>query len=366
MNAITGNWGEMLDAQKTILALLPGEFRGSGLHAKIIGRSNIAWAWAGRYADGTRNAREALKIKKRIGDNHRRVIYSALVFLLGAQGMYTQAQSAFEDAKNNSREVYGEEAVSGLGFLGKILLRQGELQRAQSILKTSLKGKKSRNDLIGMPELYVWLGESYELSSEWEKAEESYFDAINMQETGRTYFRCGALSGLARVKYAQGDMIAMQTIWNEARTLCHQYRYYDHLASLYLTQGHALLDQTLGKEAESTSQILEAYQLAMTFALNFNRFLLDETLWGGAVTTPLKPIIPTCLGHRDLGRAILEALREWWQVGTNRYKLGQSDMLSPLPVGVSLLDAESTARILEHGDGSKQFTVTEKLDAALD
>jgi hypothetical protein len=62
---------------------------------------------------------------------------------------------------------------------------------------------------------------------------------------------------------------------------------------------------------------------------------------------------------------MLTALRDWWQTGVNDIGTPRPDTISPIPEGVTLLEAERIARDREPGDGSPQKSVVEQIERAL-
>ncbi len=62
---------------------------------------------------------------------------------------------------------------------------------------------------------------------------------------------------------------------------------------------------------------------------------------------------------------MLLALRDWWQSGINDIGTPRPDTISPIPEGISLLEAERIARHREPGDGSPQKVVVEQINVAL-
>jgi hypothetical protein len=193
-------------------------------------------------------------------------------------------------------------------------------------------------------------------------AANSYYDeCLRYHWTGRRYFQCTALAGLVRVRHAQGDHSAIPPLLAEAEALAQQYEYNDHLASLRLSQAQLAWDGVLPAFGRGFDSTLRYYKQALIYALRYNRFLLDEVLWGGGVSTPLKPIIPHCLERTFEGQRMLTALRDWWQTGANDVGAPRSDTISPIPEGIALLEAERIAREREPGDGTPQRTVLDVL-----
>jgi hypothetical protein len=62
---------------------------------------------------------------------------------------------------------------------------------------------------------------------------------------------------------------------------------------------------------------------------------------------------------------MLIALRDWWRTGTNDVGAPRPDTISPIPEGITLLEAERIARQREPGDGSPQRSVVEQIENAL-
>ncbi len=77
------------------------------------------------------------------------------------------------------------------------------------------------------------------------------------------------------------------------------------------------------------------------------------------------PILPEYLKRGDKGRRMLIALRNWWQTGINDVGTPRPDTISPIPEGITLLEAERIAREGEPGDGSPQKSVAEQIENAL-
>lgn len=242
--------------------------------------------------------------------------------------------------------------------LGGVWLFCGQYEKSIEHLHKALDlGKKLRAHLHVLPS---WLGIAFECIGELPKSQEWYqFGYDNSKAINRNYVSSIALTGLIRVKHAQGDIAAIPPLLAEAEGLAQQYEYNDHLASLRLTQGH------LAWESGNQDEAISHYQRAMTYALRYNRFLLDELLSGRPQGTPLRPIIPYCLERDKVGREILRTLRDWWQTGINDIGTPRPDTISPIPEGLPLLDAEKLARQREPGDGSIQRSVVEQLETGI-
>jgi hypothetical protein len=211
----------------------------------------------------------------------------------------------------------------------------------------------------------LYLATVYEVLKGFDKAERFYQLAkTEAYQISRNYFMCGAPTGLARVKYAQKDYLAIPPLWTEAEQLVQQYEYNDYFTSLYLTRGSITWDGLISEWESGFETALRNYQLALMHALRYNRFLLDEALSGREQGTPLQPIIPHCLKRGTEGQRMLTALRDWWQSGMNDIGTPRPDTISPIPEGISLLEAERVARQREPGDGSSQKSVVEQINKA--
>src|SRR6266700_2571335 len=93
--------------------------------------------------------------------------------------------------------------------------------------------------------------------------------------------------------------------------------------------------------------------------------ILDEALSGGGQGTPLYPIVQNSVEHGEEGQRMLVTLRDWWQNGINDIGVPRLDTISPVPEGISLIEAERIARNREPGDGLVQRDVVEQINMAL-
>jgi tetratricopeptide (TPR) repeat protein len=334
---------------------------------------------SGRYHETEQEIRKSVPIARELNVTNLVYILKDLGYVLGLQGKYIEAEDAFNESLSISAKfdpVLHEMDQAGTdGFWGYILDRQGRYKESEKKLLRSLETKKRVGDVIGIPELYIWLGELIEirflvdsLENKLELASSYYSEAASLVRSLQTrhYFRVWALTGLIRVKHAQGDYAAIPPLLAEAEQLAQQYEYNDHLASLRLTQGHIAWEGNAPTWENGFDAALRYYQHALIYALRYNRFLLDEVLSGRPQGTPLRPIIPECLKRGEEGRRMLIALRDWWQTGVNDIGTPRPDTISPIPEGIPLLEAERIAREREPGDGSPQKTVLEQIEAALE
>jgi tetratricopeptide (TPR) repeat protein len=174
-----------------------------------------------------------------------------------------------------------------------------------------------------------------------------------------------SLLGICVSRYATGSMGAVEAPLAEIEQHAQRHEYNDYLAAVRHVQARLVWRDNYPGQVNGFEAALRFYQQALIHALRFNRFLLDEVLWEGAVTTLLQPIIPYCLERDEEGRQMLMALRDWWQTGINDIGAPRPDTISPIPEGVSLLEAERIARQREPGDGLPQVNVVDKIEAAL-
>jgi tetratricopeptide (TPR) repeat protein len=374
---LLGNWKKADDTLSQAMRVLETLPESPRLRARLIGNDVWHFMWSGRLIEAEQGIREGIDLAEAADTSHN-ISSRSLGLVLGLQGKYKQASKYLGDTikryEQRSVDWVGGKWIT-LSFWGVILKKQGELEKAEECLSQSLSYKREVNDNTGIPEVASWLGELHEIKANYAQPEtkalelftaESYFNqSLKYRWSKRRYFETGAITGLVRIKYAQADYPAIPPLLTEAEQLAQQYEYNDHLASLRLTQGHITGDGYLPEWGSGFKTALRYYQHTLIHALRYNRFLLDEVLWGGGVCTPLRPIIPHCQERGDEGRQMLTALRDWWQAGANDIGVARPDTISPIPEGISLLEAEQTARQREPGDGSLQKMVLEQLEAAL-
>jgi tetratricopeptide (TPR) repeat protein len=358
-----GEWQKMFDMHKISEELLSNLSENSYLKARYYGWSSWAWAHAGKYSEGENKARKGLGIAEwiedieSIGDFRR-----DLALLLIRQSKYFEAEPYLD----KSLELYhslGEYHQPKVAFIllnqGELFLAQTKWEKAEQLLTQSVNILQQFKMDADTLEMLARLGYLYELKNDWTASSKWYDSVLNLRYTGRLNMMCQALTGLIRVKHAQGDLAAIPPLLAEAEQLAQQYEYNDDLASLRLTQGH------MAWENGNKDEAIAFYQHAMTYALRYNRFLLDELISGRPQGTPLRPIIPYCLERGEEGKKILSALRDWWKTGVNNVGTPRPDTISPIPEGIPLLEAEKLARECEPGDGSMQKSVVEQLEAVL-
>jgi predicted nucleotidyltransferase/tetratricopeptide (TPR) repeat protein len=360
------------------------QYKSSYMEMGILGGMGFYRALlSGRYHEAEQELGTALSIARELNATDLAYILRDWGFVLGMEGKYVDAESAFVESlsvfKFDAALQNVEDPIAN-GFWGFILQKQRRFTEAEQKLLHSLGIEQRVGDWFEIPKLHVWLGELYETrfllessDDQLELAGSHYNEAISLTRSlqSRHNFRVWALTGLTRVKHAQGDYPAIPPLLAEAEGLAQQYEYNDHLASLRLTQGHIAWEGNAPTWENGFDAALRYYQHALIYALRYNRFLLDEVLSGRPQGTPLRPIIPECLKRGEEGRRMLIALRDWWQTGVNdigtpRPGTGVSSnapTISPIPEGIPLLEAERIAREREPGDGTPQKSVVEQIES---
>jgi len=345
---------------------------------QYLGHWAILWAWFGRLKETEMSICEALQLTRALGIIDDVGLHRDLAYTLSMQDRFDEGNEQFSLSLATAKRLRGvdphEESMT-LGFWGAALARQGRLYEAEENLLKSLESKRKQLTTAGEQEVCLWLGQLHETQStscpagnsriELQNAESFYREVVNLRWAGHRHFECSALAARIRIKYAQDDYTSIQELTPEAERLAQRYEYNDCLASLRMILGHVVWNCHVPEPGASFDIAFRNYQLALLFALRYNRFLLDEVLSGRPQGTPLRPIIPHCLERGDEGRKMLTALRDWWKTGANDTGAPRPDTISPIPEGVSLLEAERIARAREPGDGAPQAWVLEQIESAL-
>jgi tetratricopeptide (TPR) repeat protein len=326
----------------------------------------------GRYSEAEQNLTKGLRITTEIGDQAKEIWFGwQLGYALGKQQKYENSSKHFDRSLELAQSLgvdYRGEILVIKGFQGEILCQQGLYDKAEEYLKYSLEGKEDIQDHIGLPELLERLGTLHAAQQNWDKALDYYQRCLERNKFGLRYFESKALIGKSWALYHLKSFEAIPPVAAEADLLMErQFEFYDQWASLRLLQGHLAWDGLLEGRENSFDVAKAKYQQALIYALRYNRFMLDEVLGGnGGAHLLFDPIISYCLKRREGGRKMLKGLRSWWQSADNEDDIFSSDItISPIAEGISLLDAESSAREHELVDNGPQKTVEEQLEKAL-
>jgi hypothetical protein len=365
IDTLQGNWGKVRGARVIGLNILPKTAEKSVIYGRLLGGWAIAWIWSGQFREGEQRARQRLTIKEELGDIDRSGCLRDIGLALGMQARYEESEKFFSEAIENYAGVYEEFDASSFTLQAPVLAKQGSLKRAEDNLRKCEQVDETLRADQYAPETRYWLGRCKELAHNWPQAEALYNQCLNYRWASRHYFECAALTGLVRVKHAIAASTTIPDLLTGLEQLAQRYDYNDHLASLRLTQGCITWEGRAPTWDNGFEAALHFYQQALIHAVRYNRFLLDEVLWGGNVATPLRSIIPHCLERGEEGRHMLMALHDWWQTGINDIGTPRPDTISPIPEGISLLEAEHLARQIEPGDGLLQVNVIDKIEEAL-
>ncbi len=374
--ALLGDWPQAYKTEKQFLQLADQAAVTPFLRLRLIPYAPWLHPWTGRCKEVEDLLRDIIEHENQVGDQRNYASHLAdLGHVLGLQDKFEEMAPAFAESADINHSL-GRPLNYVEGFWGAALIRQGGLADAEAHLLESLRLKRDLHDDVGLPEVFDWLAILHEIAASQspsstemhhrEAAEDAYRQSLSYRWTGRRNWEAAALAGLVRLKHAQGDLAAIPPLLAEAGQLAQQYQYNDHLASLRLTQAHVAWDGQLAEWGQGFDAALGLYRQALIYALRFNRFLLDEALSGRPQGTPLRPVIPACLSRGDEGRRMLAALRDGWTTGANDAGAPRPDTISPLPEGISLLEAERLARQREPGNGLPQKTVVEQIEAALE
>lgn len=355
-HALRGDWRRMIPAQKASLDLLLTLPNYPYLRAKTIGYWSWAWSMAGRCAEAETNLKESLKFIRHVGDVITLPTYLRNLGLsLGMQQRYGEAYVHIDESLKLAKELgpdFIENGATSLNVLGMLLTKQGNYARAKECLDESFKVKMRVKDNLGISEALVWQGTLFEAQRELSQAHDVYLRSLEWKWTGQQYYETAALIGLCRVKFQEGDFNGLTPLMREARHLADDNEYYDHLSSLHLVQGDFVWAGGLSEQGADFDAAYKAYCQALVYALHYNRFLLDNTL---------NSILNHCRDRGGEGQRMLRVLRDYWSEGRN-HEDHRRDSISPLPEGISLLQAENIARKREPGNRGRQETVTQKLD----
>lgn len=375
-----GIWKDLFLLQQTLDALSEEVAESAALKSEIVGGWSWAWSLAGRLSEAERKARHDTAITRSI---HAPFLLLRslrdLGWALGFQGRYQEAHQCLTESMELAEGLspghsHEHETGYGFGFQGAILLRQGQIDAAEKHLRESLSIKVKLQDALGKLEVLVWLGNLLEIRNDWAGAEACYSQYMTLQAYHRNYFNAQMLVGWARAKYAQHEPGKAIELLDAAEAIALQYEYNDVLSSLNLLRGHMHWTDSTTQSRDPLPHsgpgqpfegVLAFYQRSLIFGLRYNRFLLDQVCFGKQVTIPDTSILAACLVRGSEGRSVLTELRNWWLTGSNSDSKTLGYAVSPIPEGITLLEAEQRARALEPGDQTPQMRLADQLSAAL-
>jgi tetratricopeptide (TPR) repeat protein len=361
-----GNFRKMLTIQDKMTEVY--EAVGKPSSSRFLVSFTWEWMLLGRCAAAEEELLSTLKVVRSLEEKKYIAKKSGdLSISLSFQGKCIEALDAAREALVTARSLGSGDKLEvflTLSVNGETCLKCGKLAEAEKYLTDAIVLGREIHAYLVSPSLY--LAQSYEILGQFDEAEKCYqLLLVEVQKFVQYYFICGGHTGLGRVKYAQHDYAAILPHWTEAERLARQFEYNDYFSSLFLTRGHIAWDNLIPEWESGFDAALYYYRHALIHALRFNRFLLDETLAGREQGTPLLPIIQHCLERGKEGRRMLAALQDRWQSGVNDTGTPRPDTISPIPEGISLLEAERLARQREPGDGSSQQSVVEQIIEAL-
>jgi len=383
---ILGDWKNAYRSHSDGLHLLRRLPQSDFLKVRL-GLTPWVYIWSGRLQEAAAAAHEAIGyFQKADLKQPAMIVQKDLALSLGMQDQYAKAEELFTRLNDEyfkpRREHRSRDYASFLGFWGSILLRCGELRRAEGLLLESYALKKDILDFVGLPEVTVWLGQLSQarslLASGTERvrllreADQFYRTTIDEDPVGRLYFRSIAMAGRARISYWLEDDQSFCHHFQASRGLAEAYEYNDVLACLHLLEGYAKsykpMHDTPGFKLTSKPDqdgAVRSYYAALIYALRYNRYLLDRVLSGQACHDCEMGIAPACVAQPGFGTQILKKVRSLWLSGRNKLENDLTDTISPIPVDIPLVDAEETARVREIGDIKPQKEIRWQIDEAL-
>jgi tetratricopeptide (TPR) repeat protein len=247
-----GIWKEGFEMQRRGLETLSKVSEQSFLRAELLSGLSGGWVWAGLLREAEGNLKEAVMISDKLNTTS---LYSFrdLGLVLGLQGKLSEATNYFQRSISIARSHNDFVSIAfAKGFQGFVALKWSELAVAEHYLDESIAAFRKWPDKSEMPLLLNWWGMLNEAKHNYQFAQDGFEECIGLKKIGRIYWYAGALTGLVRVKHAQGDYAAIAPLLAEAEQLAQQYEYNDHLASLRLT--HAMLEGITTDKTEINGQ----------------------------------------------------------------------------------------------------------------
>lgn len=362
-----GVWGEFFEAhEKGLEAMKKLPAQPKELQAVFLGKWVIVFALAGRYSECETYVKQALEFQSERHENQLTVrSYRHLGWTLGFQRRFTECDDAFQKSVDVNLKLGREQLqidwAATISQWGITIIRSGDLERAECLIRSSLEMKEKINYENSMIENMIGLAWISEIRKDWISAEGYYRRGMEYKSIKQYYYDCLVYLGMARVQLRLGNLESFCEHKQKGLEIAQCYEYNDIMSFLYLLDGTAAWEENrIGIES-----VINSYRSALVYALRYNRFILDEVLWGDNVITPLTPIVNDCMAHGQKGQQVLKSLSEWWQVGINDPGQTRPDTISLINEGIPLLQGERLVRQRERGDGIPQKTVVERIQGAL-
>ena len=225
-----------------------------------------------------------------------------------------------------------------------LLTRQRRFSRAKDLLDKSQAIKQDVGDDLGVPEILLWQGYWHETKGDWENAVNTYQDSLDWNWIGRRHCEASAMVGVSRVLYQQGLLREVPSYYAKAEQIAQKYQYNDLLAELQMLQGQIKLTESFKLESQNSLDVVKGhFEKALVYGMRHNRFFLDDVL---------NNLIEICLAMNQQGKDLLSSLRNFWNMGKDAE-------------GTPFLTSEESARSQEPGDRTRQTSVLQQLDQAL-
>ena len=288
---------------------------------------------AGHWSQAVYHYQKAYSIYGALGNDYNQaIVLSNITQTYQKQGHNPDQVIANFQKSLQTFEKFGDKRwiqYSNLN-IAETLIEKKQMDQAERILD-SIENTDTATDIRSNK----LLGSIQQYREEWEKAINSYTKASHLSKyQKRDRDSVDIFIRLSAIHFMRDDIAALLPLLDQAEQLAQQHEYNDYLASLRLIQSH--LTWKIG----TTNKRIFLYQQAMIYALRYNCFLLDDLLSGYPQDTMFQSIISYCLDHGEEGKKTLIALRDWWKTGSNDLGTPKPDTISPIPEGISLLEAE--------------------------
>ncbi len=304
---LMGDWNKALDFATRGVT----ESRKVGGYWLTTALKTLGWVctYKGDLAEGLIYINEALKLVKKRNDETEIIKLSRrLADIYDRQNRWSESNALYLEFIEKDRGFGRVASMSTyLALLGVSYIKQGRNEEAETKLTESLVHVDKHNE----PLVHIGLGQVNLNQVQIENAVQHFEKALAISQN-RPYYMAQATFGLAQTEYMQANYEKAAEYVKKVQSLSTDYIYYDMLARLKLFQSNALLDGRHVDQERNLEIIFNNFQDALFNSLRYNSFLLDEVLSVGIRGTPIRSIIDLCLNQGDVGRQMLEKLREWW------------------------------------------------------